>query len=87
MTATTLLEALADRFDHWLARWRQDGFAPVRDAWLAAAHPIGTRLIVNPANDVMLSGQFLGLGTDGALILGLDDGTQRAIHSGDVGFL
>jgi len=87
ITAAVLLEALADRFDHWLVRWRLEGFAPVREAWLASAHPIGTGLKVSTVNEKALSGQFLGLEADGALILGLDDGTHHVIHSGDVGFL
>jgi biotin-(acetyl-CoA carboxylase) ligase len=33
------------------------------------------------------TGRFLGLDADGALILGLEDGTSHIIHSGDVGVL
>jgi BirA family biotin operon repressor/biotin-[acetyl-CoA-carboxylase] ligase len=87
VTAVSLLEMVADRFDLWLERWRRDGFAAVRDAWLASAHPVGTGLMVSTVHEKALSGEFLGLGADGALILGLDDGTQHVIHSGDVGFL
>lgn len=87
MNAAALLDALADRLELWLERWRAEGFAPVRAAWLAAAHPVGTGLTVSTVNEKALSGQFLGLEADGALILGLDDGTQHVIHSGDVGFL
>ncbi len=79
--------ALADRFDPWLARWRAEGFAPVRIAWLGAAHPPGTRLSVTNGADSRIDGGFEGVADDGALLLRLDDGTRQVIHSGDVGLL
>jgi len=85
--AAILAEALADRLDHWLARWRSEGFGPVRAAWTAAAHPPGTRLSVHISTESRLEGRFEGVAEDGALLLGLDDGTRQVIHSGDVGFL
>lgn len=85
--AATLSESLAARFDHWLARWRAEGFAPVRMAWLGAAHPIGTRFVVHPGTESHLEGGFEGVAEDGALLLRLGDGTLQVIHSGDVGFL
>ncbi len=85
--AAAVAQALADRFDHWLARWRAEGFAPVRAAWLAAAHPVGTRLAVILGAESRLEGGFEGVAQDGALLLRLDDGTRQVIHSGDVGFL
>ncbi len=42
--------------------WRQDGLAPIRAAWLAAAHPIGTPL-ATPEGE----GLFDGLDESGAL--------------------
>src|SRR3954471_15209659 len=36
------LETLAEAFARWLGRWRSEGVGPVRAAWLAAAHPIGS---------------------------------------------
>lgn len=87
VTAADLLDVLADQLAHWLARWRTEGFAPVRTAWLAAAHPLGTPLSVTTSGANVMTGQFLGLGADGALILGAEDGRQHAIHSGDVGYL
>jgi BirA family biotin operon repressor/biotin-[acetyl-CoA-carboxylase] ligase len=85
--AATVMDALARYFDHWLARWRGDGFAPIRAAWLAAAHPHGTRLSVNNGTDLPLQGRFEGVAEDGALLLGRDDGRQTVVYSGDVGFL
>jgi BirA family biotin operon repressor/biotin-[acetyl-CoA-carboxylase] ligase len=73
------IETLADAFARWLGRWRSDGLAPVRRAWLAAAHPLGTALTAAGEQ-----GLFDGLDETGALRLRLADGTLRTIHAGDV---
>ena len=73
------LEILARNFSRWLAKWRQDGLAPVRAAWLDAAHPPGTALATADAH-----GLFEGLDESGALRLRLEDGSLRVIHAGDV---
>jgi len=73
------LEILARNFSLWLARWRQQGLAGVRAAWLAAAHPLGTALSTHEGE-----GLFDGLDETGALRLRLADGTTRVIHAGDV---
>ncbi|MBN8832608.1 MAG: biotin--[acetyl-CoA-carboxylase] ligase [Sphingomonadales bacterium] len=85
--AAQVLDALVPSFDHWLAEWRQGGTAAIIAAWLPRAHPVGTRLIVSAGTDRPQQGRFLGLNADGALILGLEDGTRHVIHSGDVGVL
>lgn len=74
-----VLEALADGFARWLGRWRSEGVAPVRRAWLAAAHPVGTALAAAGEE-----GLFDGLDEAGALRLRLADGTVRIVHAGDV---
>jgi BirA family biotin operon repressor/biotin-[acetyl-CoA-carboxylase] ligase len=70
---------LADSFAQWLSRWRSDGLEPVRHAWLAAAHPVGTRLSTAEGE-----GAFDGLEPSGALRLRLVDGSLRLVHAGDV---
>ena len=75
----TFLEALASVFAARLRQWRSEGLAPIRAAWLAAAHPRGTRL-VTPEGE----GAFDGLDESGALRLRLAEGTVRVIHAGDV---
>jgi len=87
LDAAAVLDALVPSLDHWLACWRAEGNAAIIAAWLARAHPVGTPLAVLAGADRPQHGRFLGLGGDGALILGLDDGTQITIHSGDVGML
>jgi BirA family biotin operon repressor/biotin-[acetyl-CoA-carboxylase] ligase len=74
-----VLEILAEAFARWLGRWRGEGIAPVRAAWLGAAHPIGSALSTSQGE-----GLFEGLDESGALRLRLADGTARVIHAGDV---
>ncbi|MBX3564665.1 MAG: biotin--[acetyl-CoA-carboxylase] ligase [Sphingomonas sp.] len=76
-------ETLAEIFARWLSRWR-DGIAPIRERWLARAHPIGTALTARLADGTSVDGLFDGLTSDGALSLRLADGSHRAIHAGDV---
>ncbi len=82
--AGELLEALAERFAEWLARWRGKGLGPVRERWLALAHPPGTPLTARLPDGSTLDGLFDDLAADGALLLRLSDGGTRAIHAGDV---
>lgn len=73
------LDMLGESFARWLARWRAEGLAPIRAAWLAAAHPKGAALSTSEGE-----GLFDGLDEDGALRLRLADGSIRVIHAGDV---
>jgi BirA family transcriptional regulator, biotin operon repressor / biotin---[acetyl-CoA-carboxylase] ligase len=75
----SFLEFLAESFGRWLARWRGEGIAPVRRAWLEAAHPLGTALETPEGQ-----GLFDGLDESGALRLRLQGGEVRLIHAGDV---
>jgi len=70
---------LAEIFAGWLSRWRGDGLAAIRAAWLSAAHPPGTPLSTSEGE-----GLFDGLDENGALRLRLADGSVRVIHAGDV---
>jgi BirA family biotin operon repressor/biotin-[acetyl-CoA-carboxylase] ligase len=79
VAADAFLERLAAIFQAWLGRWRVEGFAPIRAAWLAAAHPIGTALTASDAR-----GTFEGLDESGALRLRLEDGALRILHAGDI---
>lgn len=75
---------LAASFDRELARWRQFGLEPLFARWLAAAHPLGSPLVVHANDGARVSGTFDGLEPDGALRLRLADGARRVIHAGDV---
>jgi BirA family biotin operon repressor/biotin-[acetyl-CoA-carboxylase] ligase len=77
--ADAFAETLAEVFARWLVRWRAEGLAPIRAAWLTVAHPTGTALSTSEGQ-----GLFEGLDEAGALKLRLADGSVRVIHAGDV---
>ena len=76
---------LAARFAKWYEVWRASGFAPVREAWLARASGLGSRIRVRLANEEIM-GVFQGIDDSGALLLGLPGGGVRAIAAGEVFF-
>ncbi|MFT3967188.1 MAG: biotin--[acetyl-CoA-carboxylase] ligase [Sphingobium sp.] len=84
ISATRVAETLAEHFAHWLDRWRREGLAPLREAWLAGAHAPGTPLRACLPDGTEVTGRFAGLAADGALLLGREDGSQAVIHAGDV---
>jgi len=75
---------LAGSFQRLLALWRTSEPALVAQAWLARAHPLGTRLTVHSNSHETASGRFEGIEPDGALRLRLDDGRLDLIRAGDV---
>jgi BirA family transcriptional regulator, biotin operon repressor / biotin---[acetyl-CoA-carboxylase] ligase len=83
-TVAATLEAMLDRFERWHAVWRDRGFAPVRDAWLARAHGIGAPIQVRLPRET-LEGVFRDIDARGALMLETATGL-RAITAGDVFF-
>ena len=76
---------LAASFAKWYEAWRAQGFAPVREAWLARAAGLGTRIRARLAKEE-LTGVFQGIDETGALLLGLDGGGTRVLAAGDVYF-
>lgn len=79
-----LLE-LAASFAKWYEVWAAQGFAPIRDAWLARAAGLGTRIRARLQNGET-SGVFEGIDTGGALLLRESQSGVRAIAAGEVFF-
>jgi BirA family biotin operon repressor/biotin-[acetyl-CoA-carboxylase] ligase len=76
---------LADAFQKWYERWRLEGFGPVREAWLARAAGLGSRLRVRLPREEF-DGVFLGIDEAGALLLTRPNGSTRTILAGEVFF-
>ncbi|HUH83371.1 MAG TPA: biotin--[acetyl-CoA-carboxylase] ligase [Stellaceae bacterium] len=78
-----LLAAVAARFEAWYRRWREAGFAPLREAWLARAQGLGAtirvRLSIGESH-----GRFAGLDAEGALLLDDDVNGLRRVAAGEV---
>jgi BirA family biotin operon repressor/biotin-[acetyl-CoA-carboxylase] ligase len=77
--------ALAASFARWYEVWREQGFGNVRDAWLARAAGLGTRIRARLQNEE-ISGVFEGIDEQGALVLRVGEGKTRVIAAGDVFF-
>lgn len=78
---------LAGSFARLLDLWRKSEPAMLAQAWLARAHPIGTRLTVHSGASGTLSGCFDGIEAEGALRLRFDDGSIELVRAGDVSLL
>ena len=75
---------LAGSFARLLDLWRQSPPAMLAQAWLARAHPVGTKLTVHSGTDETVSGTFDGIEPDGALRLRREGGSVEVIRAGDV---
>jgi BirA family biotin operon repressor/biotin-[acetyl-CoA-carboxylase] ligase len=75
---------LAGSFARLLGLWRRSEPGLIAQAWLAWAHPVGTRLTVHANREKTVSGRFDGLEPDGALRLRRDDGDLEIVRAGDV---
>lgn len=75
-------EVFLARLEAWRERLAEEGFAPVRSAWLAAAHPLGTAVTIKDGRGCR-EGAFAGLSADGGLLLA-QPGEIVVISTGDV---
>jgi BirA family transcriptional regulator, biotin operon repressor / biotin---[acetyl-CoA-carboxylase] ligase len=76
---------LAASFAKWYDIWRSQGFAPIRDAWLARAAGLGTRIRARLTNGETM-GVFEGIDANGALLLREAQDRVRTIAAGEVFF-
>jgi BirA family biotin operon repressor/biotin-[acetyl-CoA-carboxylase] ligase len=81
----SVVERLDDAFAKWYEVWQRDGFAPIREAWVARAQGLGSRIRVRLAKEE-LQGVFRDIDDSGALVLGLPGGVTRTISAGEVFF-
>ena len=77
-----LLAAFVRQFGERYRIWQEQGFGPIREAWLARAVGLGQEVEVRLERDT-LRGCFIDLDEDGALLLGGAAGRRR-IAAGDV---
>lgn len=83
-TPEQLLDAIAPAFARYEALYRAYGFAPVRQAWLAGAVRLGTRIIARTGTQES-TGIFRTIDATGALLLDTDEGPV-AIPAADIYF-
>jgi BirA family biotin operon repressor/biotin-[acetyl-CoA-carboxylase] ligase len=83
ITPQAFAPLLAGKFAQVLAAWRSSEPAQFALAWMARAHPIGTRLEVHSGASERIAGIFDGIEPDGAMRL-KRDGMVDIIRAGDV---
>lgn len=76
---------LAAHFAKWYDIWMTSGFSSIRDAWLARAAGLGTRIRARLTQEET-SGVFEGIDGTGALILREGQSRVRTIAAGEVFF-
>lgn len=79
---SVMIAAFIRRFAEWLALWRAQGFAPIRDAWLTRAAGLGEPIQVRLERDTLF-GRFVDLDHDGSLLIDTPSGSRR-IAAGEV---
>jgi BirA family biotin operon repressor/biotin-[acetyl-CoA-carboxylase] ligase len=82
--AGILLEAGHAWLAHWQATWQEQGFEPLRTAWLARAQGLGGPIHARLPHEER-HGAFEGIDASGALLL-REPGGVRAITAGEVFF-
>jgi len=78
-----VLQTYCQAMARWIGRWRGQGFAVIREAWLAQAGNIGQMIEVKTGRDV-LTGRFAQLDETGALILEETDGRTTRVTAGEI---
>lgn len=79
-----VLETFSRHFVSWATRWLEDGFEPIRAAWVWRVKGIGQPIEVRLESEA-LKGIFKELDAQGALILD-QNGKTRRVTAGDVFF-
>ncbi|HEX2759089.1 MAG TPA: biotin--[acetyl-CoA-carboxylase] ligase, partial [Rhizomicrobium sp.] len=79
------LAALAAGFAKWYDVWQAQGFEAIREAWLARAMGLGTRIRARLATEER-SGTFEGIDENGALLLNEGFGRASVLPAADIFF-
>ena len=75
ITVVGLLESFSRHALAWINRWQDDGFAPVREAWLSRAAGLSGDIAIE-LSDGRTAGRFAGLDERGNMLLMIDRRTQ-----------
>jgi len=85
VSAEAMLHALAPALSDWYRRWRETGFQPVREAWLARATGLHRPVRARSAEGC-IEGRFVDLDASGAMLVVDRAGERRRIEAGEVRF-
>lgn len=81
-SARQVLDVLASRMQDWLAILQEQGFVPVRSAWLDRAHGLGRSISISGLGE----GVFEDIDETGALCMRRADQSVKQIHAGEIFF-
>ena len=82
LTPDRLADVLLERLGQWIKLWSEDGFAPVREAWLRFGHRPGEGLRVRRPDGERI-GTFHDLDQNGMLLLDTSSG-PLAVSAGEI---
>ncbi|MRG73261.1 biotin--[acetyl-CoA-carboxylase] ligase [Alphaproteobacteria bacterium HT1-32] len=85
ITPEDMLQSFCRYFLRQVSLWVDEGFEPVRRNWLTHARGKGNDITVRVGNK-QITGEFVDLDRDGALLLMTPDGDRQRITAGDVFF-
>ena len=83
ISAKIILSRLIHHFILRYDQWMRDGFAPIRAAWRANAHGLGSLVSVNH-EDAVVDGVFMDVDTLGRMVLEHEQRGMLVIGAGDV---
>lgn len=75
---------MLNELDRLYAEFLEHGFGPVREEWQQRCNASGRRVFVSDSGTECTSGRFIGIDSDGALLLRSDDDRLHRITCGDV---
>ncbi len=81
-----LVFLLCERFERWYETYLREGFAPIREGWLARSGMAGKPVRILFGKEI-LEGTMAGIDRDGALLLSDARGGVRRILAGDATIL
>lgn len=76
VTPSIVLSRFCRSFAMAYGRWQTEGFAALREAWMARAWRLGEEVRLRPSGE-MIHGRFLGIDEGGAMMLELPEGVRR----------
>ena len=83
-TPAHVLTVLTRSLHKWLHHWREQGFAAIRKQWTGCGPAVGSTVAVGLPEGAV-TGDFVGLDEDGALLIDTRKGKRRIV-AGDVLF-
>jgi BirA family biotin operon repressor/biotin-[acetyl-CoA-carboxylase] ligase len=78
------VSTMLNELDRLYRDFQAEGFGPVREEWQRRCNANGHQVIVSDSGTDCTGGMFIGIDTDGALLLRSDDDALHRITCGDV---